>query len=257
MQLQKEHYDAMDIARQAGKLLLSLQQRLETEGYPAKEIKAQGDKLSHNFILNELSKRYPHDPVLSEEGQDDKSRLESHRVWIIDPLDGTREFGEAGRSDWAVHVALALDGEPKSAAVALPACDLVLNTFAPPTLSPRISRRLRIVVSRTRAPQFVSALAQQLNAELIEMGSAGVKAMAVVRGEADVYIHAGGQFEWDSAAPVGVARSAGVYTSRINGTELKYNQPNPWLPDLLICRPEIADHILRVISLLIEKSTSS
>jgi 3'(2'), 5'-bisphosphate nucleotidase len=193
-----------------------------------------------------LRLRHPDDAVLSEEGADDEHRLASPRVWVVDPLDGSREFGE-GRSDWAVHVALVTRGELAAGAVALPARRLTLATQPAPTNPPAPTGRLRLTVSRTRPPGFTSALQQELDAELIPMGSAGAKAMAVVLGEADIYVHDGGQFEWDSAAPVAVALAAGLHASRIDGSLLRYNQPSPWSPDLLICRPELAGRVIEVV----------
>jgi 3'(2'), 5'-bisphosphate nucleotidase len=188
--------------------------------------------------------------VLSEEGKDDPVRLGADRVWIIDPLDGTREFGEPGRTDWAVHVALWERGALTAGAVALPARDQVLSTAGPPTAAGRdrrAGRRLRLVVSRTRPPAFVSELAARLGAELMPLGSAGAKAAAVIAGEADAYVHSGGQYEWDSAAPVAVAVAAGLHASRIDGSPLRYNQRLPSLPDILICPAGLAAELLTVI----------
>jgi len=159
-------------------------------------------------------------------------------VWIIDPLDGTREYGE-GRADWAVHVALWVDGELAAGAVAIPAENLTLDT-ANPLPRPAPANRIRLAVSRTRPPAFVTALAEALDAELVPMGSAGVKATAVLRGQVDAYVHAGGQYEWDSAAPVAVALACGLHASRLDGTRLRYAQPDPWLPDLVVCHPDLA-----------------
>jgi 3'(2'), 5'-bisphosphate nucleotidase len=181
--------------------------------------------------------------VLSEEGADDLARLNADRVWIVDPLDGTREYGEAGRSDWAVHVALTENGVLTTGAVAMPALGVTYASSDDRT-DRGATTPVRVVVSRTRRPEPVMRMADSMGAELIEMGSAGAKAMAVVSGEADIYAHAGGQYEWDSAAPVAVARAAGLHVSRIDGSELRYNQENPWLPDLLICRPELAPKAL-------------
>jgi 3'(2'), 5'-bisphosphate nucleotidase len=178
--------------------------------------------------------------VLSEEGVDDTDRLTASRVWIIDPLDGTREYGE-NRADWAVHVCLAVDGKAETGAIALPARELVLGTDDPPKLPVPTDRKLRVAVSRSRPPAFVDSLP----AELVPMGSAGAKTAAVIIGEVDAYVHAGGQYEWDSAAPVAVARAAGLHTSRVDGSELVYNQPHPYLPDLLVCRPEFRDRLVR------------
>ncbi|MBK5216522.1 MAG: 3'(2'),5'-bisphosphate nucleotidase CysQ [Propionibacteriales bacterium] len=185
----------------------------------------------------------PDDAVLSEEGMDDKSRLMSNRVWIIDPLDGTREFSEPPREDWAVHVALWEAGDLVAGAVAQPGLGQTFNTGEPSLVRPRTSARPRIAVSRTRPPAFVAALADEIDAELVPMGSAGAKVISVVRDVTDAYVHAGGQYEWDSAAPVVVARAAGLHTSRADGAELRYNQNDVLLPDLLVCRPELADQI--------------
>jgi 3'(2'), 5'-bisphosphate nucleotidase len=176
-------------------------------------------------------------------------------VWIIDPLDGTREYGERGRTDWAVHVALVEDGVLTAGAVALPGQGIVLSTQAPPVLAPAHDGPVRLVVSRTRPPSVTAALQVDMDAELVPMGSAGAKAMAVVQGHADVYAHGGGQYEWDSAAPVAVAAAAGLHVSRLDGSPLAYNQANPWLPDLLICRPELADRAIESAARALEGST--
>jgi 3'(2'), 5'-bisphosphate nucleotidase len=207
-------------------------------------LKAAGDRASHEWLMTELAVRFPDDAVLSEEGKDDPARLDSRRVWIVDPLDGTREFGEPPRVDWAVHVALAVDGVVAAGAVALPAEGTTLGTARPPVLPPAPPRAPRILVSRSRPTEHASRLARHIGGELVAMGSAGAKAMAVVRGQADVYAHSGGQYEWDSAAPVAVAAAAGLHVSRLDGSPLRYNQPNPWLPDLLICRPDLAGAII-------------
>jgi len=236
-----EHDQATRIATEAGQALLSLRQNLKSDGSNAREIGAAADRHSHDLIVGALSAAYPQDPVLSEEGVDNHARLWSPRVWIIDPLDGTREFGEASRTDWAIHVGLSVGGAPVVGAVALPGRQVTLTTAAPLRAFPRPhGAPLRLVVSRTRPPVVARSLSARLRAELVPMGSAGAKAMAVVLGEADIYVHAGGQYEWDSAAPVAVAAAAGLHVSRIDGTALRYNQANPWLPDLLVCRPELA-----------------
>ena len=241
----EDHHIARLVAEEAGRLLLEL--RREFEGEPDM-LRAEGDARSHHLIIDALQRRAPSDPVLSEEGTADPSRLTSRRVWIVDPLDGTREFGERGRDDWAVHVALAFDGNPVAGAVALPARGLTLSTEPAPVLMPRKAGAPRLVVSRTRPPALSAILAGHLGAELVPMGSAGAKAMAVVLGEADVYAHSGGQYEWDSAAPVAVAAAAGLHASRLDGSPLRYNEANPWLPDLLICRPEFVDEVLSVVA---------
>ena len=233
------------LADEAGELLL----RLRSAGpEDTTELRKEGDARSHELLMRRLHEERPHDAVLSEEGLDDLARLSSERVWIIDPLDGTREFGEVPREDWAVHVALWEHGDLVAGAVGRPALGSTLATDAPPTRPTGIPRRLRLAVSRSRPPVFVQQLAQRLGAELVPMGSAGIKATAVLDGTVDAYVHAGGQYEWDSAAPVAVARAAGLHTSRIDGTPLRYNRADPLLPDLLICRPEVADLLLRAIA---------
>ena len=258
---------ARDLATEAGTRLLGLR----AHGGGPDELRKAGDRLSHEFLAGELARRRPGDAVLSEEGRDDPARLSAGRVWIVDPLDGTREFGEAGRADWAVHVALWDHGALTVGAVALPAQGKVLSTaeIPPPAVAANPARApgpaqaldparapdraqaqrqapgsaLRIVVSRTRAPAFVARLSEA-GATTVPLGSAGAKAAAVICGEADAYVHSGGQYEWDSAAPVAVALAAGLHASRLDGSKLEYNQPDPWLPDILICRVAIAGGLL-------------
>lgn len=234
---------AARLATEAGYLLLGV--RRELADASADERKTAGDRRSHDFLMEALAAQRPGDAVLSEEGADDPIRLESERVWIVDPLDGTREFSESGRDDWAVHVALWRNGDLVAGAVALPAQGITLATpkVAAP---PRSPDRPRIVVSRTRPPAIALEVRDVLDGVLVEMGSAGAKVASVVRGLSDVYVHAGGQYEWDSAAPVAVARAAGLHTSRLDGSPLQYNRPDPLLPDLVICRPELAEAVLAV-----------
>lgn len=236
-----DHELAARLADDAGRLLLAVRDEL-AEAPPA-ERKAEGDRRSHEFLMSELARARPGDAVLSEEGADDRVRLHSPRVWIVDPLDGTREFAEPGRDDWAVHVALWSGGDLVAGAVALPARGITLATPTVPAL-PAPPPTPRIVVSRTRPPAVAVRVGDAVGAELIAMGSAGAKVAAVVQGRAEIYVHAGGQYEWDSAAPVAVARAAGLHTSRIDGTPLRYNQPDPLLPDLLVCRPRYAEAVL-------------
>lgn len=228
------------LAALAGEALL----QLRGEGLTGKDLKDAGDRTSHELLMRELAVARPDDAVLSEEGADDQARLNADRVWIVDPLDGTREYSELDRSDWAVHVALWERGDLVAGSVGRPAAN-VMHTSDEPGVRDRADNggRIRLAVSRSRPPEFVAELAQRLDAELVTMGSAGVKAMSVVTGESDAYVHAGGQYEWDSAAPVVVARAAGLHTSRLDGSPLEYNRANPWLPDLIICRPEILERL--------------
>jgi 3'(2'), 5'-bisphosphate nucleotidase len=243
-----DHALASRIAAEAGELLVDLRARLTAQGATAGRLKTEGDRAAHDHIMAALGADAPVDAVLSEEGRDDPVRLGAERVWIVDPLDGTREYGEPPRTDWAVHVALVHDHRPIAGAVALPARGLTLGTADPPPLAPRRPGPPRLVVSRTRPPREATLLAEALDGELVELGSAGAKAMAVVLGDVDVYAHSGGQYEWDSCAPVAVAAAAGLHTSRLDGSPLAYNQPDPYLPDLLICRPELAERVLTTLS---------
>jgi 3'(2'), 5'-bisphosphate nucleotidase len=232
---------ARRIAESAGRMLMELR---DSGLFAGKELGQAGDELANAFIVRALRRNRPDDAILSEEERDNSARLAASRVWIVDPLDGTREYGEA-RADWAVHVALAIDGTATLGAVALPGLPLTL-TSADTLVRPHHSGRLRMLVSRTRPAAEAVAVAEALGAELVPMGSAGAKAMAVVRGEADIYLHSGGQYEWDSCAPVAVAQAAGLHVSRIDGSPLRYNQRDTLLPDLLVCPRE---HAARVIEL--------
>jgi 3'(2'), 5'-bisphosphate nucleotidase len=236
---------AAQLATAAGRSLMAVRSELR-DAEPGVR-KAEGDRRSHEMLIAELAVHRPDDSVLSEEAVDDPARLEARRVWIIDPLDGTREFSELGRHDWAVHVALWEAGELTAGAVALPALGQTFSTEQPAALPPA-GTRLRLVVSRTRPPALVTGVAAELDAELVPMGSAGAKAMAVLQGRADAYVHGGGQYEWDSAAPVAVVHAAGLHASRLDGSALEYNRPDPLLPDLLICRPELTTRLLGAIA---------
>jgi 3'(2'), 5'-bisphosphate nucleotidase len=235
---------AVRIAEHAGKLLLAACASGLLQG---KALGAAGDAISNAFITTILKESRPEDGLLSEEDHDDQKRLGKNRVWIVDPLDGTREYSEI-RTDWAVHIALVIDGVPGACAVGMPGLGVTYSTAEPPPLAPPPPGNPRIVISRTRPPEVAHKVAELLGGDLIQMGSAGAKAMAVVRGEAHAYVHAGGQYEWDSAAPAGVAAAAGLHVSRLDGSPLRYNQANPYLPDLVICRPELAAAILKAIA---------
>jgi 3'(2'), 5'-bisphosphate nucleotidase len=236
---------AAQLAEQAGKLLLEIR---SSSGLTGKELGKRGDAESNELLLRELAAARPGDAVLSEESADSPQRLSAERVWIIDPLDGTREYGMPGRDDWAVHVALWQDGAGiTDAAVAQPSLDAVYATDTAHATSDG-TRRRRFLVSDSRPPAWAQPVADALDAELAPMGSAGAKAMAVLRGEADAYLHAGGQWEWDSAAPVGVVAAAGLHASRVDGSALEYNREHPYLPDLLICRAPLAEALLHAIA---------
>jgi 3'(2'), 5'-bisphosphate nucleotidase len=240
-----DHVLARDLAGQAGRRLLDLR----AQGGDQDVLRKAGDRLSHDFLTAELAARRPGDVVLSEEGADNPARLGADRVWIVDPLDGTREFGEPGRTDWAVHVALWEKGDLTAGAVALPAQDQILSTAepSPPRPDDEAPAKIRIVVSRSRPPEFVRNISGLIDAELVPLGSAGAKVAAVVNGEVDAYVHGGGFYEWDTAAPVAVARAAGLHASRIDGSALVYNQADLLMPDILVCRPALAGILLRAI----------
>jgi 3'(2'), 5'-bisphosphate nucleotidase len=226
---------ARAVADAAGRLLLEIQ---NSALFAGKALGEAGDRVANAFIMAALKAGRPGDAVLSEEEADDSARLSASRVWVVDPLDGTREYGES-RSDWAVHVALSIDGRAALGAVSLPALGLTLSSDQPLTL-PAHHGLPRMLVSRTRPAAEALAVAGKLSAELVPMGSAGAKAMAIIRGEADIYLHSGGQYEWDNCAPAAVAMAADLHVSRIDGSPLRYNCANPYLPDLLICRREYA-----------------
>ena len=234
---------ARQIAEAAGEILLTLQ---KSGLFEDKALGKVGDSLANAFIIAALKDQRPGDAILSEEEQDNAERCQVQRVWVVDPLDGTREYSEK-RTDWAVHIALAIDGKPAVGAVALPGLGITLSSDTPPPLTPEANPP-RMLVSRTRPAAEALAVAEALGAELVPMGSAGAKAMAVVRGEADIYLHTGGQYEWDNCAPAAVALAAGLHVSRIDGAPLVYNCADPYLPDLLICHRGRAAQILELIA---------
>jgi len=229
------------LAAAAGAILLDLRGKGDLDG---KALGQAGDEAANAMLCREIRAARPDDALLSEEEKDNVARCGQSRVWIVDPLDGTREYGE-GRDDWAVHVALAVDGVASVGAVALPGLGLTLTSAAPASLQPA-NNPLKMLVSRTRPAAEALFVAERLGAELLAMGSAGAKAMAVVRGEADIYLHTGGQYEWDNCAPVAVAQAAGLHVSRVDGSPLRYNNADTYLPDLLICRAELAGEVLRL-----------
>lgn len=236
---------AAQLAEVAGKLLLEVR---ASGVLSAKALGKAGDATANQFLIHAIGEQRPEDGLLSEESKDTPDRLAKSRVWIIDPVDGTREYGEE-RDDWAVHVGLAVDGVPVLGAVALPGPGIVLRSDAPIAVPPA-PERLRMVVSRTRPAHEANVVAERLGAELVPMGSAGAKAMAVVLGQADIYLHSGGQYEWDSCAPVAVALAHGLHCSRIDGSALIYNQADTYMPDLLICRKEHAARVLAEVALI-------
>jgi 3'(2'), 5'-bisphosphate nucleotidase len=235
---------AARLASEAGRIVLALQSR----GLTGAELGKAGDNAGNDFLMHALRAARPDDAILCEEEKDSGYRIGRSRLWVIDPLDGTREYSE-GRDDWAIHVALAVDGVAAVGAVALPALGMTLTSNAPPPLAPA-NAPLRMLVSRTRPAKEALAVAEALGAELVPMGSAGAKAMAVLRGVADIYLHTGGQYEWDNCAPVAVAQAAGLHVSRVDGSPMRYNNADTYVPDLLICRPELAQRVLREVAAL-------
>ncbi len=238
---------AARLATEAGQLLLAVRSQLQEQGAPPWHVMDSGDLASHRFLVQALHDARPDDAVLSEEGAEDPRRFDADRVWIVDPLDGTNEFGEPGRSDWAVHVALWEQGRLSAGAVSLPAHGITFATDPPPPSTEPQRERPRLVTSRSRAPYAAYLVAEALGCDAVRLGSAGAKAMAVVVGEADIYVHDGGMYQWDSAAPAAVAEAAGLHVSRVDGSPLVYNRRDPWLPDLLVCRREYADAVLGAI----------
>lgn len=234
---------AAQLAEAAGKILLQVRSSGLISG---KALGKAGDETANQFLVNALREQRPDDGLLSEESKDTEDRLSQSRVWIIDPVDGTREYGEE-RDDWAVHVGLAIDGKAHTGAVALPGLGEVLRSDQIASL-PDAGDPLRLVVSRSRPAKEAVAVAEAIGGELVPMGSAGAKAMAVVRGEADIYLHSGGQYEWDNCAPAAVAQAHGLHCSRIDGSPLLYNRQDTYLPDLLICRPEHAQQVLDLVA---------
>jgi 3'(2'), 5'-bisphosphate nucleotidase len=242
-----DHQLAARLATETGQLLVDLRAQMFATGRHGWQIMDAGDLAAHRFLIEQFKIHRPDDIVLSEEGADDRRRLGSDRVWIVDPLDGTNEYGEHGRTDWAVHIALVTDGDPVAAAVSLPEHAVTLATEPAPMLPARLDRPIRLVSSRTRANPPSVRIAHSLDAEIWPLGSAGAKTMAVVMGHADIYAHSGGQYEWDNCAPAGVARAAGLHVSRLDGSPLVFNKPDVWSPDLLICRPELAEACLAAL----------
>ena len=243
--VENDHELAARLAELAGELLIAVRAELSEADVTVR--KDEGDRRSHNLLMHELQIARPDDAILSEEGSDSADRLSADRIWIIDPLDGTREFGEIPRTDWAVHVALVQNGEPIAGAVALPALQTTLATGNGLVMPEPWGGAPRVIASRSRPGPAAEAVAESVGGEMIFMGSAGAKAMAVVCGEADIYAHTGGQYEWDSCAPVAVALAAGMHASRIDGSPLVYNNENPYMPDLLICRPEFAEASIEAV----------
>ena len=238
---------ATRLATEAGRLLVDAREQLFASGASTWDVKDAGDLLAQEFLAKEFATHRPDDAVLSEEGREDPRRFGADRVWIVDPLDGTREYSEPGRIDWAVHIALWSGDGFGAAAVSLPALDRTFSTDDPAPMPPFTRERPRLVTSRSRAPYAAVLVAEGLDCDAVRLGSAGAKAMSVVMGETDIYVHDGGMYQWDSAAPAGVALASGFHVSRLDGSPIVYNDRDPWLPDFIVCRPELAEPVLKAL----------
>ena len=239
---------ASRVATEAGAMLVELRDELVAEGIHYWDLKDEGDVAGHRYIMSALTAARPDDVILSEEAADNRRRLSAERVWIIDPIDGTNEFAEHPRHDWAIHIALWEAGELTAASVALPTLGITFDASPAAVVPPSTRAKPLLVTSRSRNPYCAVMVANALGCDVARLGSAGAKAMAVVMGEADIYVHDGGMYQWDSAAPSAVAKAAGLHVSRIDGSPLKYNQETLWLPDFLVCRTELAEPALKALN---------
>ena len=239
---------ASRVATEAGAMLVELRDELVAEGIHYWDLKDEGDVAGHRYIMSALTAARPDDVILSEEAADNRKRLNATRVWIIDPIDGTNEFAEHPRHDWALHIALWEAGELTAASVALPTLGITFDASPAAVVPPSTRAKPLLVTSRSRNPYCAVMVANALGCDVARLGSAGAKAMAVVMGEADIYVHDGGMYQWDSAAPSAVAKAAGLHVSRIDGSPLKYNQESLWLPDFLVCRTELAEPALKALN---------
>ena len=239
---------ASRVATEAGAMLVELRDELVAEGIHYWDLKDEGDVAGHRYIMSALTAARPDDVILSEEAADNRRRLSAKRVWIIDPIDGTTEFAEHPRHDWAIHIALWEAGELTAASVALPTLRVTFDASPAAVVPPSTRAKPLLVTSRSRNPYCAVMVANALGCDVARLGSAGAKAMAIVMGEADIYVHDGGMYQWDSAAPSAVAKAAGLHVSRIDGSPLKYNQESLWLPDFLVCRTEFAEPALKALN---------
>ena len=239
---------ASRVATEAGAMLVELRDELVAVGTHYWELKDEGDVAGHRYIMSALTAARPDDVILSEEAADNRRRLNAERVWIIDPIDGTNEFAEHPRHDWAIHIALWEAGELTAASVALPTLGITFDASPAAVVPPSTRAKPLLVTSRSRNPYCAVMVANALGCDVARLGSAGAKAMAIVMGEADIYVHDGGMYQWDSAAPSAVAKAAGLHVSRIDGSPLKYNQESLWLPDFLVCRTELAEPALKALN---------
>ena len=239
---------ASRVATEAGAMLVELRDELVAVGTHYWDLKDEGDVAGHRYIMSALTAARPDDVILSEEAADNRRRLTAERVWIIDPIDGTNEFAEHPRHDWAIHIALWESGELTAASVALPTLGITFDASPASVVPPSTRAKPLLVTSRSRNPYCAVMVANALGCDVARLGSAGAKAMAIVMGEADIYVHDGGMYQWDSAAPSAVAKAAGLHVSRIDGSPLEYNKESLWLPDFLVCRSELAEPALKALN---------
>ena len=239
---------ASRVATEAGAMLVELRDELVAVGIHYWDLKDEGDVAGHRYIMSALTSARPDDVILSEEAADNRRRLNAERVWIIDPIDGTNEFAEHPRHDWAIHIALWEAGELTAASVAHPTLGITFDASPAAVVPPSTRARPLLVTSRSRNPYCAVMVANALGCDVARLGSAGAKAMAIVMGEADIYVHDGGMYQWDSAAPSAVAKAAGLHVSRIDGSPLEYNKESLWLPDFLVCRSELAEPALKALN---------
>lgn len=255
-----------DVAIEAGRLLLDLRATYgdldPADVDTANRLRKEADRASHLLIADRISAARPDDVILSEEGKDDPARLVADRVWIVDPLDGTFEFGQ-GRSDFAVHIvlwvrdALSPTGARLVAStVELPAQGLTRTDIDTPDVSFALptDRPIRIVASRSRAPKWlpdaVAVLADRMGreVEVIDVGSVGAKVNEILCGRADAYVHDTGFYEWDVAAPYAVAHRYGLHASHVGGEPIRFNQDPPYVTSLLVSIPTLLDDLTSVFA---------
>ena len=264
---------ARDVAQAAGQRLIALRRDFgPVDAADRDQIRAlrdAADRASHEFILSRLNAERPDDAVLSEEGHDGLERDTAHRVWIVDPLDGTSEFGQ-GRADFAVHVALWQRDDsagPGTARLVAGCIDLPAQrvTYSSADSGAFASARadtdsdltvhrpgapVRVVVSRTRPPALaidperLAAALEVANIEIgavdvLRVGSVGAKVAELLGGRADLYLHDSGFYEWDVAAPLIVAEHYGLRACHLNGTTITFNHRPPWVKDLVVGKPEL------------------
>lgn len=235
-----DHQLAAALAAKAGQALSELRERPHSGGFDPWGLRDEGDRLAHNLLVELLGSHRPDDIVLSEEGREDRRRLDADRTWIIDPLDGTHDYPFLDSIEWAVHVALVEEQRPTAAAVAVPGMDQVFATDLGSAAEP-MDRDQPLVISGRSNAYLASEVAETIGGKLTACGSSGVKAMLVVSGAVDVYVHGSGLYEWDVCAPAAVAEALGMVVTDLEGDEIVYNKSQPIVRGLVISRPEFAE----------------